>query len=327
VVRSLLAPDTYRDRPARVERIETHFAWIFLAGDCAYKLKKPICFRELDLRTLAARHYVCGEEVRLNRRLAPDVYLGAAALTREADGALRMEGEGEPVEWLVKMRRLPAALMLDRMLAAGGPPAVALAELGRTLARFYADQQRIAFDPHAYRARIMQQIEADCAALRAPELHVPGAVVETLAAVQLAAFGRLQAELDKRAEAQRIVEAHGDLRPEHVCLTHPPCVIDSLEFSFDLRTLDPLEELAYFWIECARLNASRTGDAVVAAWRQASGDPAPTRLFDFYCSRRAAVRAKVVAWHLLDPEVRERAQWSAQAQDLIAAAIQHARNA
>ena len=167
--------------------------------------------------------------------------------------------------------------------------------------------------------------------MRAAVICMPAALIDALCALQLAAYGRMEGELAQRAAAGRIVEAHGDLRPEHICLTRPPCVIDSLEFSFDLRTLDPLdpldplEELGYFSIECEQMRARSAAEAVVAAWRDASQDPAPARLCDFYCIRRATVRAKVIAWRLLDPQVREQAPWSARAQALIAAAIQHAR--
>lgn len=326
-VQALSSPAAYCEPPAAVEVIETHFAWVFLAGGYAYKLKKPMCFRELDLRTAGARRHVCSEEVRLSRRLAPDVYLGVAPLTLEADGSVRAEGAGAPIDWLVKMRRLPTASMLDRILAAGAGPQhlPALAELGRTLARFYSAQQRTPFEPLAYLRRMHQQIEADCDALREPELDIPAALVDTLYAAQLAACGCIERELCRRAHDGRIVEAHGDLRPEHVCLTQPPCVIDSLEFSFDLRTLDPLEELAYFWIECAHLSQAAAAEAVIDAWREASGDEVPQPLFSFYCSRRAAMRAKLIAWHLLDPQQRQRAPWSARAQQFLEAALRYAR--
>lgn len=325
-VRALQSPTAYDGRPQRIETIETHFAWIFLAGEHAYKLKKPMRFSQLDLVTLTARQFICREEMRLSRRLAPEVYLDVLPLTREDDGSLKIAGSGEPVEWLLKMRRLPAELMLDRVFAADAVSPGPLAHLGEILAGFYRKQQRIPFDAHAYLRRMSQHVEEDCIAFRAPELGIDASLVNALSAVQLAALGRIEAELAARAEEQRIVEAHGDLRPEHVCLTNPPCVIDSLEFSFDLRTLDPLEELAYFRIECERLDGRWMADVVLAAYRAASADPGSDRLMEFYSSRRAAVRAKVVAWHLRDPAVSGAAPWSTRAREFLTYAVQCARS-
>ena len=118
-VRALRSVATYPEHPASVETIETHFAWVFLLGERAYKLKKPVNVPGMDLSTLDARRLSCAEELRLNRRLAPDVYLDVVPLVRAADATLRVGGEGAIVDWLVRMRRLPAALMLDRAIAAG----------------------------------------------------------------------------------------------------------------------------------------------------------------------------------------------------------------
>jgi uncharacterized protein len=323
-VRALQSPLTYEDRPSAIGSVETHFAWVFLAGDHAYKLKKPMRFTQLDLATLTARHFVCREEMRLSRRLAPDVYLAVVPLTLEANGSLRIDGGGATVEWLLKMRRLRPELMLDQAIETGVLPQPRLTALGRILAQFYREQQKIPFDPHAYLQRVAQQIEEDCAALRAPELGVSQPLVNALSAAQLAALGRMEQELAMRAQQQRIIEAHGDLRPEHVCLMEPPCVIDSLEFSFDLRTLDPLEELAYFSIECEQARSRWAADAVLDAYSAASGDFGSAQLLDFYRSRRAATRAKVIAWHLRDPVVSRLAPWASKAEEYLAAAIRYA---
>lgn len=102
----LRTPAAYPTHPRRVDVIETHMSWVFLAGDRVYKLKKPVHYPFLDFRTLASREFHCREEVRLNRRLAPHVYLGVVPLTQDHGGALALGGGGEVVDWLVEMRRL-----------------------------------------------------------------------------------------------------------------------------------------------------------------------------------------------------------------------------
>jgi len=113
----LLRPGAYPLEPKEVERLETHCSWLFFAGERVYKVKKPVDLGFLDFTSLEKRKHYCEEEVRLNRRLAPEVYLGVVPITR-ANGSLRVGGEGEPLEWAVEMRRLPAhrilAAMLDR---------------------------------------------------------------------------------------------------------------------------------------------------------------------------------------------------------------------
>ncbi|HEV8332728.1 MAG TPA: hypothetical protein VGQ22_14990 [Steroidobacteraceae bacterium] len=121
------------------------------------------------------------------------------------------------------------------------------------------------------------------------------------------------------------MEAHGDLRPEHICLSDPPCIIDSLEFSKDLRTLDPAEELAFLWIECEQAGSARAAAAVLEAYWQGSGDRVSERLLDFYRSRRAMVRAKIIAWHLQDPAVVDLAPWRELAHAYLARTEHYAR--
>ena len=326
-VGALLSPVAYKQSPRRIETIETHYAWLFLADDHVFKLKKPVRFDQLDQSTLAARQFNCQEELRLNRRLAPQVYLAVEPLMSRADGTLHIGGSGAVVDWLVKMRRLPAALMLDRAIESGRIDRDALLAVGLRLASFYQAQQRMEFEPRDYVARIVSQIQSDRAALLAPELHIAEALVESVAAEQLRACAKLTQELMLRAQQHRVVEAHGDLRPEHICLSDPPCVIDSLEFSIDLRTLDPGEELAFLWVECARLGGAWVGELILDAYRSQSGDPITPELLDFYRSRRAAIRAKLVAWHLRDPAVRELSDWSRQTQEYLELARQYAAQA
>ena len=326
-VRALRLPATYAQHDVAIEAIETHFAWVFLVAGCAYKMKKPATYPGMDLRTLEARRASCLEELRLNRVLAPDVYLDVVPLVLDSNGQLRLGGEGSIVEWLVRMRRLPSALMLDRAIQAGTASPSALAAVGSLLVRFYGAQPRVPLDADQYVERIAAQIRADCHALFVPELRLDDHHVQSALTATWRAFAAVENELAARAREGRIVEAHGDLRPEHICLSDPPCVIDSLEFSKDLRTLDPAEELAYLWIECLQAGNAQAGDCVLDAYRRGSADPVGDRLLDFYRGRRAMVRAKIVAWHLNDPVVMNLAPWRDLAEDYLAHAECYARRA
>lgn len=326
-VQALRSAATYGDRQRTIEAIETHFAWVFLTDELVYKLKKPRRNEYIDLRELAARRASCEEEVRVNRRLAPDTYLGVTALNRARDGSLRLDGPGVAVEWLVTMRRLPGELMLDRTIAMGTTSARGLIEVGGTLADFYKRQPRIAFEPTAYVERIAGQLCAQRRELCVHELDLSAERIKTALSKLWLAFARVEDELAARAAQGRIVEAHGDLRPEHICLTSPPRIIDGLEFSLDLRTLDPGEELAFLVMECARSGDEGAGETILRTCLRELSDPISLRLLQFYRGRRAIVRAKLVASHLCDPQYRDVAHWRDQARSYLEHAIECADRA
>jgi len=305
----LRSPAAYLASAGTVDVRETHMSWVFLAGERVCKLKKPVRYPFLDYSTPERRRAFCEEEVRLNRRLAPDIYLGAPALTQEADGSLRIGGAGTPVDWLVAMRRLPAARMLDAALAAGTATVAEVTRAADHLAAFYA---RAAAEPPpeaAYLGRFGRELAADRAVLEDPAFAMP----DGMSARVLAALGDFlrtgRAMLLARLQAGRIVEGHGDLRPEHVFLGEPPAVIDCLEFDRALRLLDPFEELAFLSLECALLGGAWAGDIFVRRCAAALGEAPPEPLFDFYTASRACLRSRLCLAHLQEPDPREPGKW------------------
>src|SRR5690606_21923469 len=204
----------YPDRPAAVEVIETHFSWVFLTPSRVYKLKKPVRYHGLDFTTLAARRHNCTQEVALNRRLAPAVYLGVAALTRTAAGRVEFDGPGTVLDWLVVMRRLPAQAMLDAAIRAGAVDPAAVDRIAALLAEFYRENAAPApLAPEAYRQRLAATLAESRAVLSAADgLDQP--LVAALSDWQEEFLHSRSALLGERAG--RLVDAHGDLRPEHI---------------------------------------------------------------------------------------------------------------
>ncbi|HKQ77171.1 MAG TPA: hypothetical protein VJ810_25970 [Blastocatellia bacterium] len=313
----LSRPDIYPDPTRRVEMIETRLSWVFLTDTQAWKLKKPVRYDYLDFSAPEARRRNCEEEVRLNRSLAPDVYLGVASLALDAQGDLRLAGEGEPIDWLVRMRRLPADRMLDRAIEDRTVTAAETRKVGELLARFYQQTPLVPMTPSEYRRRLSAEALANQQELAKPEYAMPAELLESIMNAQLAFLRQEPGLFDERVQAGRIIEAHGDLRPEHICLESEPVIIDRLEFNRDFRVLDAVSDIAFLALECERLGASWVSDLILEAYREKSGDHPPDSLLAFYKSYHACLRAKIAIWRLKDNGVPDWAKWTGRARQYL----------
>jgi aminoglycoside phosphotransferase family enzyme len=291
------------------EAVETHFAWVFLIGERAFKLRKPVRRDPMDYGTIAARKIDSEAEVRLNRRFAPDVYLRTVPLTLDSAGRLALGGAGEIVDWVVEMRRLDRHWMLDAALERGEARARTPERVVDLLVAFYAAAEPAITKPGLLVRRLKAQVAANHAVLET--LHRERAAV--LAERQASALARLTPELDARTARGCVIEAHGDLRPEHILLSEPPAVIDCLEFDRELRVLDRAEELCFLELECTRLGHAATGRWMLEQCLRRLGDDASRPLLDFYRSHRAATRAKLYTWRADEPDGGTREEWRAQA--------------
>ncbi|GGG45343.1 hypothetical protein GCM10010964_35890 [Caldovatus sediminis] len=319
----LRRPESYPEGTRAVEARETRMSWVFLTDRLVYKLKKPVATRHLDFRSLALRRAYCEEEVRLNARLAPGVYLGTAVLRRGPDGRLRLgdadAAAGEVVDWLVLMRRLPAERMLDAAIRRGTVTPDRIEAVADLLAAFYAAAAPESLAQAEYLGRFLEDQATNRELLCAPGFGLAREEVEPVLAPVEALLRDEPGLLLARLAERRIVEGHGDLRPEHVFLGEPAAVIDCLEFSRRLRLLDPYEELCFLGMECAAAGAAWIGPALIARCAARMGEPVPDRrLLAFYTAFRAALRARQAVAHLLDPRPREPAKWLPQARRYLA---------
>lgn len=292
-------------------------SWVFLAGELVYKLKKPVSYPFLDFTTLEARRSNCFEEVRLNARLAEGVYLGAAPLHATDAGKLSLAPIGETVDWLVCMKRLPASRMLDEEIAASTLKQIDVSRAAAKLMRFYRTSPVLDVDSDWVAARFTAEHVEDARLLSDSRFDLDiGRTKQVLARMQ-SALERVKPLLDRRAAEKVYVEGHGDLRPEHVCLTAEPVFIDCLEFNRDLRVLDPFDEVAYLSLECQRLGAAWIGEVFLSAARQTLPAPAPEALISFYRAARALLRARLALAHLTEPEPRTPEKWEPRARQYV----------
>jgi aminoglycoside phosphotransferase family enzyme/predicted kinase len=275
-----------------VNVIETHISYVFLTDRNAYKLKKPVKFDFLDFSTPALRHAACLEELRLNRRLASDVYLAVLPVTEGQDGALQLGGEGTELDYVVQMRRLPEHKAMARMMRDNRLLPADVRTVADFLADFYASLPPQFPLPADYRRALDRQIRENQSVLLQilPDDHVR---IRRIHTAQLR-YLHLNDELfDKRVSAGRVVDGHGDLRPEHIYLEDPPIVIDCVEFSDELRRVDTADELNFLAMECDCIGHSDFGEIMLSTYEQTCGDHISQPLSAFYRSYRACVRAKV----------------------------------
>jgi aminoglycoside phosphotransferase family enzyme len=318
-------PASYPELPARVEVVETHFSWVFLTETRAYKLKKPVTGDGFDFRSAAARHRNAVTEVRLNRRLAPDIYLGVVPITLGADGALAIAGDGPAIDWLVEMVRLDAERTLERRLVRHELSHTDIMALARGLAGFYARAGRIRLAPVQFRARIERELAASEAAFRAAgKPHLLNAIRRSRRCL-ISFITRRGALLRERVRRGLIVEGHGDLRPEHIYLNGTPRIIDCLEFRADLRIVDPVGEIAYLALECRRLGDNRVATQLLRHYRRRSRDNPPPDLFCFYVALNALIRARIAIQHLSEPGARSPAEWVNRAAAYLKIAMEECR--
>ncbi|HTN65632.1 MAG TPA: hypothetical protein VL051_05530 [Burkholderiaceae bacterium] len=320
----LRQPTSFPDMAYRVEAIETHMSWVFLTDGYAYKLKKPVCHDLLDFGSIDARRYYCEEEVRLNRRLAPDIYLGTVALTLDSPDHLQLGGRGVVIDWLVKMRRLPTRHMLDYAIQHGTTDEEDIRRVAARLDAFYRGCAPYPIDPAEYRSRFLRQIDSILQELSLPAYQLPTAQVSGICLAQRSVLQEMADLFDQRVRAGKIVEGHGDLRPEHICLEPPLAIIDCLEFSRDLRIIDAADETAFLALECERLGAADLGVFFLRNYSEISGDRPDPVLVHFYQSYRASLRATLAIRHLNEEQFRYSPQWPRRAKDYLQLAERHA---
>ncbi|MFO0911697.1 MAG: AAA family ATPase [Pirellulales bacterium] len=309
LLEQLQQPGFFGDHDPLTEVIETHISWVFLTSRFAYKLKKPVRFGFLDFSTPDRRHRACVAELQVNRRLAPTTYLQVVPLTvvpssavgadirlmhSSVGPAVELDGRGPAIDWVVKMQRLPADRSLDYLLTHQGLTEAQSHRLVRFLGDFYARQAPLSLNADRFLAQIRAHIDQNRTDL---ETHLPEWQDTTLrvhAAQRL--FTALAADvLARRVIDGRIIDGHGDLRPEHIYLMSPPVVIDCIEFDAGLRQNDIADELSFLAMECEQLNAGELGERILSGYQQRSGDVIAHEVIAFFKSYRACVRAKVCA--------------------------------
>lgn len=302
----LLDPASYGQPGRSLKLIESHMSFVFLIGDRAYKMKKPMKLDLLDNLTLTQRYNNCRKELTLNRVLSPDIYLDLTPVTVDQIGAFQIGGSGEPIEWLVIMRRLNEDRLLDHAIPAQTVTAQHISDLTETLGDFYRQAEIVAMDKADAIANIHSLLDRNEQSLRNPEFGLLPKFVEPILTTVRCFLNENQDLILDRAEQGWIRDCHGDLRPEHVYLGPPVRLIDRLEFNDNLRWHDPFEEIADLGLECERLGAPWIYPLLVEELTLRLGVGISKKLLSFYAGLHGCVRARLAIEHLrYQPELAE----------------------
>jgi uncharacterized protein len=308
-IQAMMRTDFYPHRTDSVELRQTHISYVLLAGDYVYKIKKPVRFAFLDYSTLENRRYFCHEEIRLNRRLAPAVYLGVLAVVQKGERFVLSEHPRERekgVEYAVKMRRLPEEHFLDRRIKEGKARKEDLDRIAVKLANFYAtaatDQARLYGSPEVIRRNLEENVK-----------EVEPFIGETLTLEEYQRMRDYNDDflaqhcdlLQRRVRDGRVREGHGDLRAEHICLEDDLVIFDCIEFSEEFRTCDTASEIGFLSMDLDYLGSPLLAEHFVASFQDCTHDPELSQLLPLYKSYRACVRGKVESLKSREAEVPE----------------------
>ncbi|MBI5562316.1 MAG: AAA family ATPase [Deltaproteobacteria bacterium] len=304
LIASLLEPGAYPERTAEVRLVQTHISYVFMVADTVYKIKKPVDFGFLDFTTLALRRHFCEEEVRLNRRLAPDAYLGVVPITVEQGRAV-VGGRGEPVEYAVRMRRIPDDDLLLSAIRRGAATPETIRRVAERIAAFH---KTAASDGHISECGSIEVIRINASENFAQTAGFIGRLIspDGYAGIKAYAEGFLKENaplFSRRVEGGFIRDCHGDIHTEHIAITDGIEIIDCVEFNERFRFSDMISDAAFLSMDLDYLGRHDLGRVFEEAYLLATDDREGAPLVGFYKCYRAYVRAKVAGLKSMEEEV------------------------
>jgi aminoglycoside phosphotransferase family enzyme len=304
--KALLNPGIYPDRPPAIKFMETHISLLFLTGNHVYKIKKPVNFGFLDFTSLGKRKLFCEEEVRLNRRLSPGIYLGVVRITKEGDG-IHMEGKGKPVEYAVKMKQIPEENLMDKLLERRRVTPKMIEAVSEKLVQFYfAAETNDLIKSFAKPERVKQDTDENFEqTVKYIDVTIPREVYEEVKN-KTNDFFRTNGEIfEQRIASDRIRDCHGDLRLEHIFWGDEISIFDCIEFNQRFRYTDVAADIAFLAMDLDYHGREDLSEHLIGAYIGESGDHELMEVLDFYKCYRAYVRGKVESFRLDDPYIPE----------------------
>jgi len=306
MIQALLDPKAYPDKTERVELAQTQMSFVLLTDDYVYKVKKPVDLGYLDYTTLDKRQFYCQQEVKLNRRLCPDVYLGVVPIIQDKD-SIFIERQGEVIEYAVKMRRLPQEAMMDTLLAHDQVSPEMVSSIAQKLVQFHQRAETSAnISAFGDLDTIRQNTEEN---FTQTEKYIGNTIspkqYERIKDYTDRVLRESAPLFHKRVADGRIRDCHGDLHTAHICLSHDICIYDCIEFNDRFRYCDVASEIAFLAMDLDHYGRADLSRIFVDAYVDMSQDKEIKELLNFYKCYRAYVRGKVNSFKLDDPHISQ----------------------
>ena len=304
--KALLNPEIYPDRPPRIKFMETHISLLFLTGKHVYKIKKPVNFGFLDFTSLGRRKLFCEEEVKLNRRLSPGIYLGVVQITKEGD-RIHLEGKGEPVEYAVKMKQIPEEKLMDKLLEKRQVTPKMVEAVSEKLVQFYfVAETNDHIKSFAKPERVKQDTDENFEQTeKYIDVTIPKKVYEEVKNRTNNFFRTNGKIFERRIASDRIRDCHGDLRLEHIFWGEEISIFDCIEFNERFRYTDTAADIAFLAMDLDYQGREDLSEHLIGTYIERSGDLDLVKVLNFYKCYRAYVRGKVESFRLDDPNIPE----------------------
>lgn len=328
LVAAMLNPQTYPEETGKIELIQTHISFVFLTEKYVYKIKKPVNFGFLDFSTLEKRKHYCEKELQLNRRLCPDIYLEVVSINKS--DRLKIGGEGEVVEYALKMKRLPQECIMTRLLQEGKVDKKTIDEISAIVAKFHADAQTnaditgiggIKATKYNWEENFAQTTKYIGQTISKADYEFIQTQINNFMTTNRALFEARMAE-------GRIRDCHGDLHSGNIFITPQICIFDAIEFNDRFRYSDVAADVAFLAMDLDYQNRADLADHFINQYLRYSNDAQLKRLLPFYKCYRAYVRGKVISFRLDDPHITAQDKQAAtkDAQAYFKLALQYAKS-
>jgi aminoglycoside phosphotransferase family enzyme len=306
LIQAMLDPSFYPHEAAEVLLVQTHISFVLLAGAYVYKVKKPVDFGFLNFTTLEKREHFCREELLLNRRLCPSLYLEVLAIHQQGEN-FSLKGPGAPVEYCLKMARMPEDKMMPKVIKAGELDKPKLARIVEILVQFYnkaaGDSEIQAFGTaESVAVNVLENFEQTrsfigCEALQQGQFDTITAYAHD--------FLQKESLFQERIAAQKIRDCHGDLYSANICLADQIYIFDCIEFNQRFRYCDVASDVAFLAMDLDYQGLANLSDYFIERFMAASNDPGLKKMLNFYKCYRAYVRGKIGLFTAHSPEVDE----------------------
>ncbi len=311
--KALLNPEIYPDKPDKIRFTETHISILFFTGNYVYKLKKPVDFGFLDFTTLEKRKFFCEQEIILNRRLSPNIYLGVIKITYDGEN-ISLDGSDEIVEYAVKMRQIPEELLMNRLLKEGKVTPDMIEAVSKKLVRFYLSAEtNDEIKGYAKPERIKQDTDEN---FEQTEKYINITIEKDIykkIKEKTDAFLKEKGDIFcERINDNRIRDCHGDLRLEHIFWGEEISIFDCIEFNKRFRYTDVAADIAFLSMDLDYHEREDLNRPLIETYIEGSGDYSIRKILDFYKCYRAYVRGKVESFRLDDLSIPDYEKRDAQ---------------